>query len=68
MRGHIVPEVIQRPLDLRRGATVLHAPAGTEDWREGTLVRPSPNGEEWLVKDRFGRVWVGVTRLRPPEA
>ncbi len=63
----IVRDVIQRPLDLRPGARVLHAPAGTDLWREGTLVRSSPNGEEWLVKDRFGRFWVYVTRLRPAE-
>jgi hypothetical protein len=26
-------------------------------------VRPSPNGEEWLVKDRFGKFWVATNRL-----
>jgi hypothetical protein len=29
----------------------------------GELVRPSPNGEEWLVKDRFGKFWVATNRL-----
>jgi hypothetical protein len=34
------------------------------DDRVGELVRPSPNGEEWLVKNRLGRFWVAVTRMR----
>jgi hypothetical protein len=33
------------------------------DQRVGELVRASPNGEEWLVKDRFGKFWVSSTRL-----
>ena len=36
-------------------------------WVRGVAVRPSPNGEEWLVKNRFGRFWIHVTRLRPAE-
>ena len=34
------------------------------DLRVGELVKPSPNHEEWLVKDRFGKFWVAVNRLR----
>jgi len=37
------------------------------DRRVGELVRASPNGEEWLVKDRFGRFWVNVIRLEPAD-
>lgn len=29
----------------------------------GELVRAMPNGEEWLVKDRFGQFWVATNRL-----
>ncbi|HEV8230535.1 MAG TPA: hypothetical protein VGQ86_11285 [Candidatus Limnocylindria bacterium] len=53
-------------LDLRKGARVRYRPADGE-WRSGELVRGSPNGEEWLVKDRLGQVWVAVTQLRPAE-
>ncbi len=53
-------------LELRPGATVRYQPDTSDEWREGTLIRPSPNGEEWLVRDRFGRVWIAVLRLRPP--
>jgi hypothetical protein len=38
------------------------------DQRVGELVRSSPNGEEWLVKDRLGRFWVSVNRLQPTDA
>jgi hypothetical protein len=38
------------------------------DQRVGELVRSSPNGEEWLVKDRLGRFWVSVQRLRLADA
>ena len=48
------------PRELRSGMKVRF---GYDD-RIGELVRPSPNGEEWLVKDRFGRFWVAVTRMR----
>ena len=54
-------------LVLRRGALVRYSPAHTDEWREGKLIRVSPNQEEWLVEHRFGRSWVHVTRLRPPE-
>jgi hypothetical protein len=37
------------------------------DQRIGELVRQSPNGEEWLVKDRHGRFWVDTGRLRPAD-
>ncbi|TME27484.1 MAG: hypothetical protein E6I64_06355 [Chloroflexi bacterium] len=47
------------PLELRSGMRVRFGP----DHRIGELVRPSPNGEEWLVKDRLGRFWVSATRL-----
>lgn len=51
-------------LELRKGARVLYRLAdGT--WLEAALVRGSPSGEEWLVKNRFGRYWVPVTQLRP---
>jgi len=53
-------------LELRSGARVLYSPAHSNEWREGTLVRSSPNGEEWLVKNRFGQFWLHVNRLRPP--
>ncbi len=52
-------------LDLRPGTRVRYLPAHTDEWREGVLVRGSPNGEEWLVKNRFGRFWIHVSRLRP---
>ncbi|MGH2500102.1 MAG: hypothetical protein ACRDF0_08455 [Candidatus Limnocylindria bacterium] len=58
--------MMARRLELRRGAKVRYLPAASEVWREGVLVRPSPNDEEWLVKNRFGRFWVHVGRLRPP--
>ena len=51
------------PLELRSGMKVRFGP----DRRIGELVRASPNGEEWLVKDRFGRFWVSVTRLEPAD-
>jgi len=51
-------------LELRKGARVIYRLAdGT--WLEGALVRGSPNDEEWLVKNEFGRFWVPVTQLRP---
>ena len=52
-------------LELRSGATVLYLAADSGEWREGTLVHASSNGEEWLVKNRFGRYWLHVSRLRP---
>lgn len=53
-------------LELRSGATVQYLAADSGEWREGTLVRSSPTGEEWLVKNRFGKYWLQVSRLRPP--
>jgi hypothetical protein len=47
------------PRELRPGMMVRFGP----DQRVGELVRASPNGEEWLVKDRFGKFWVSSTRL-----
>ena len=54
-------------LELRPGARVRYEPVHSGEWREGELVRSSPNGEEWLVKNRFGRFWLHVSRLRPAE-
>ncbi len=53
-------------LDLRRGAHVQYQPVHSDIWREGTLVHPNYNGEEWLVKNEFGSFWIPVLRLRPP--
>jgi hypothetical protein len=53
-------------LELRKGVRVRYLP-GDGEWRQGELVRGSPNGEEWLVKDRFGPLWIAVTQLRPAE-
>jgi hypothetical protein len=47
------------PIELRAGTKVRFGP----DRRIGELVRASPNGEEWLVKDRFGKFWVATNRL-----
>ncbi|HEX9267425.1 MAG TPA: hypothetical protein VF965_08085 [Candidatus Limnocylindria bacterium] len=47
------------PLDLRSGVKVIFGP----DHRVGELVRSSPNGEEWLVKDRFGKFWVATNHI-----
>ena len=57
--------MISPPLELRPGAKVQYRAADSDEWREGTLVRPSPNNEEWLVKNRFGKYWLHVSRLRP---
>ena len=54
-------------LELRAGKMVLYSPAHSGEWREGKLIRSSPNQEEWLVENRFGKFWVHVTRLRPPD-
>jgi hypothetical protein len=51
------------PLEPRRGLKVRFG----LDQRIGELVRPSPNGEEWLVKDRLGRFWVSTLRLMPAD-
>ena len=53
-------------VELRRGARVRYIPAHSGESREGVIVRSSPNGEEWLVKNRFGEFWLNVNRLRPP--
>ena len=47
------------PLELRRGMKVIFG----ADRRVGELVRPSPNGEEWLVKDRFGKFWLATNHI-----
>jgi len=59
--------VISPPLELRPGAKVQYRAADSGEWREGTLVRSSVNNEEWLVKNRFGKYWVHVSRLRPAD-
>jgi hypothetical protein len=46
-------------MELRSGTKVIFGP----DRRVGELVRAMPNGEEWLVKDRFGQFWVATNRL-----
>ena len=51
--------------ELRPGVLVQYRAADSGEWREGTLVKDSPNGEEWLVKNRFGRFWIHLSRLRP---
>lgn len=57
--------MISPELDLRPGARVRYLAADSGELREGTLVKSSPNSEEWLVKNRFGRYWLHVSRLRP---
>jgi hypothetical protein len=59
--------MMDRALELRRGRKVRYRPVHTEEWREGTLVRSSPNEEEWLLKNELGRFWVHVSRLRPAD-
>jgi hypothetical protein len=53
-------------LELRPGARVRYSPAHSDEWREGKLVKSSPNREEWLVENRYGRFWLHVGRLLPP--
>ena len=60
--------MISPPLDLRPGVTVRYHAAESNEWREGTLVKGSANGEEWLVKNRFGKFWLQVSRLQPLDA
>src|SRR5205807_915601 len=67
-RGYCWARMIAPPLDLRPGAPVEYYAAESGDWRAGTLVKPSSNGEEWLVKNRFGKFWLHVRRLRAPHA
>ena len=57
--------MIGQPLELRPGATVRYLAADSGEWREGTLVKSSSTGEEWLLKNRFGKYWLHVSRLRP---
>jgi hypothetical protein len=57
--------VISPELELRPGTLVRYLAADSDEWREGTLVKQSPNSEEWLVKNRFGKYWLHVSRLRP---
>lgn len=57
--------MISPELELRSGGRVRYLAADSGEWREGTLVRSSPTGEEWLVKNRFGKYWLHVNRLRP---
>lgn len=53
--------------DLRPGTPVRYSPAHSDEWRDGVLVHPSPNGEEWLVKSRFGNFWMSLARLFPAD-
>jgi hypothetical protein len=57
--------VITPPLELRPGTAVQYRAADSGEWRDGTLVKSSANGEEWLIKNRFGKYWLNVNRLRP---
>lgn len=57
--------MIGHTLELRPGASVQYRAADSGEWRDGLLVKGSANGEEWLVKNRFGRFWLHVSRLRP---
>jgi hypothetical protein len=57
--------VISPELELRPGARVRYIAADSGELRDGTLVKSSPNGEEWLVKNRFGQYWLHLNRLRP---
>ena len=57
--------MISPTLELRPGVSVQYLAADSGEWREGTLVRSSTTGEEWLVKNRFGKFWLNVDRLRP---
>lgn len=59
--------MISHPLELAPGVKVRYRPGDSDGWRQGTLVRPSTTGEEWLVKGRFGRFWINVNRLRPAD-
>ncbi len=54
-------------LELRKGTKVRYEPAHSGRPRMGTLVRPSPNQEEWLVTNEHGKFWVAVRRLSPAE-
>jgi hypothetical protein len=54
-------------LELRKGAQVLYRSPVDDGWQQGELVHSSSTGEEWLVKNRFGKYWVPVTQLRPTE-
>jgi hypothetical protein len=54
-------------LDLRKGTKVRYEPVHSGTSRDGVLVRPSANQEEWLVKNELGKFWIHVTRLRPAE-
>ena len=59
--------MIGQPLELRPGATVRYHAGDSGEWREGTLVRSSSTGEEWLVRNRFGKYWLQVSRLHPAD-
>ncbi|TMG54970.1 MAG: hypothetical protein E6H84_08410 [Chloroflexi bacterium] len=51
------------PFEPRPGSKVRFGPDGSV----GELIRSSPNGEEWLVKNRLGRFWVSTMRLNPAD-
>ncbi len=59
--------MIGQPLELHPGTTVRYLAGDSGEWREGTLVKSSSTGEEWLVKNRFGKYWLHVSRLRPAD-
>ena len=51
------------PFEPRSGSKVRFGLDGSI----GELIRPSPNGEEWLVRNRLGRFWVSTMRLIPAD-
>jgi len=51
-------------IELRPGLRVRYKPVAADDWLEGELVCSSPNGEEWLVKNRLGKFWLSLDRIR----
>src|SRR5437773_6268777 len=54
--------------ELERPFALHWAELGTDKYRqEGELVRSSPNGEEWLVKNRLGKFWISLDRMRLPD-
>ena len=51
-------------IELRPGLRIRYKPVAADEWQEGELVRSSPNGEEWLVKNRLGKFWISLDRMR----
>ena len=51
-------------LELRKGAQVLYRSPLEDGWQTGELVHASATGEEWLVKNRLGKFWLSLDRIR----